>query len=360
MKTSMLGAVIALALGMALGRAADAPTLMVGHPAPKLQVSKWAQGEAVKEFERGKTYIVEFWATWCGPCVATIPHVNELHNKFKDKGLVVIGQNVLEDDTSKVEPFIKKMGDKMTYRVALDTTEGENKGAMAETWMKAAGQNGIPTAFVVNKEGKIAWIGHPAVLKEEFLEDVLAGKFDVAKAAADYEKKMKVQQREGPLWQEFVKRMNAKEYDQADAALTKLEDIQTGEDKDKYGITRFQYLLVRKDYKAAYKYAARLSEAHPENSFMHNELAWRIATQKGIEERDLDLAAKLARRANEITKEKDPEILDTLARVLYMKGEKDSAVEHQTKAVELADANRKQKYQATLDTYKKGEELKVN
>src|SRR6185503_14721465 len=130
-----------------------------------LEVSKWVQGEPVKDFENGKAYIVEFWATWCGPCVATIPHVNELHQKFKDKGLVVIGQNVFENDTSKVEPFIKKMGDKMTYRVALDVTEGANKGAMGDTWMKAAGQNGIPTAFVVNKEGKIAWIGHPANLK---------------------------------------------------------------------------------------------------------------------------------------------------------------------------------------------------
>jgi thiol-disulfide isomerase/thioredoxin len=148
------GILLALAAGALSGSAATA-TLKVGDVAPKLQVSKWVQGEPVKEFSRDHAYIVEFWATWCGPCRVSIPHLNELHTRFKDKGLIVIGQDVWERDTKLVEPFIKDMGDQMTYRVALDLVpEGEKaKGRMAETWMEAAGQNGIPSAFVVNKEG---------------------------------------------------------------------------------------------------------------------------------------------------------------------------------------------------------------
>src|SRR5512136_324820 len=135
-------AALALAAGTTFALAA-APTLKVGDPAPKLQTGKWVQGDPVKQFEKDKAYIVEFWATWCGPCRVSIPHLNEIHNKFKDKGLVVIGQDCWEKDESLVEPFIKKMADKMTYRVALDDKQGSEKGKMAETWMEAAGQNGI-------------------------------------------------------------------------------------------------------------------------------------------------------------------------------------------------------------------------
>jgi hypothetical protein len=82
------------------------------------------------------------------------------------------------------------MADKMTYRVALDDKKSEPTGAMAATWMKAAGQDGIPTAFVVNPQGKIAWIGHPNALNDAVIESILSGKQDLAKAAADYKQMM--------------------------------------------------------------------------------------------------------------------------------------------------------------------------
>ena len=110
---------LALAAATTLALTAQAG-LKVGDPAPKLQTGKWVQGEPVKEFQSGKAYIVEFWATWCGPCRTSIPHLNETFQKYKDKDLVVIGQDCWEQDDSLVAPFVKKMGDKMTYRGALD------------------------------------------------------------------------------------------------------------------------------------------------------------------------------------------------------------------------------------------------
>src|SRR5262249_13683881 len=161
----------------------DEPTLKVGDAAPKLQTGKWVQGEPVKQFEKGKAYIVEFWATWCGPCRTSIPHLNETWQKYKDKNLLVIGQDCSRRDKELVESFIKEMGDKMTYRVALDDKDGSKEGKMADAWMNAAGQDGIPTAFLVDTQGKLAWIGHPMELKESTIDEVLAGKFDLAKAA---------------------------------------------------------------------------------------------------------------------------------------------------------------------------------
>jgi thiol-disulfide isomerase/thioredoxin len=167
---------------------AAAPTLKIGDSAPKLQVSKWVQGDAVGAFEKDKAYLVEFWATWCGPCRSSIPHLNKIHNKFKGQGLIVIGQDCYERDEAKVGPFIKEMGDDMTYRVALDKKlDAKDRGRMAETWMQAAGRSGIPSAFLVDKHGKIAWIGHPMELGDNVVTAVLAGKWDAKKALADYQ-----------------------------------------------------------------------------------------------------------------------------------------------------------------------------
>ena len=89
-----------------LGSGAKAASLNVGDPAPPFKPGKWIQGDPVTEFSRDKVYLLEFWATSCGPCVELIPHLNGIAKKYKDKGLVVIGQNIWDQDESKLESFI--------------------------------------------------------------------------------------------------------------------------------------------------------------------------------------------------------------------------------------------------------------
>ncbi len=180
---------VALVLGIGVS-GAGAQDLGVGDPAPKLDVKSFVKGEPVTEFEPGKLYVVEFWATWCGPCIMSIPHLTELQKKNPE--VTFIGVSVWERNQSAVKPFVEKMGEKMTYRVAMDSVpekETGNKGAMAKTWMTAAGQDLIPTAFVVNKEGKIAWIGHPTNL-EEPLEKIVTGSWNLAAAREEHKKVM--------------------------------------------------------------------------------------------------------------------------------------------------------------------------
>lgn len=350
------GAAIALAATFATTIAlAATPTLKVGDPAPKLQTGKWIQGEPLKELPAGKASIVEFWSTWCGPCRASIPHLNETYLKFKDKGLVVIGQDCWEEDESLVAPFVKKMGTNMTYRVALDDKEGDEKGKMATTWMAAAGRNGIPSAFLVDTKGRIAWMGHPMSLKPNVIEEVIAGTFDVEKAAADYEKEQKSEGQLRQIGMELQRAMQKENWDDAMAKVSEMDKILPEDARGNLDRLRFSILLAKGDYPAAYKAASRLSDANKDEAMLQNDLAWQIATGAGIKERDLKLAETFANRANDAAKGKDPAILDTLARVKFMQGDKEGAIALQEKALKLAGRDAESHYQETLDSYKKGE-----
>jgi thiol-disulfide isomerase/thioredoxin len=335
-------------------QAAAKATLKVGDPAPKLQVGKWVQGEPVKEFAKDKVYIVEFWATWCGPCRTSIPHLNEIHNKYKDKGLIVIGQDVWEQDEDEVPKFVKQMGDKMTYRVALDDKKGSEKGKMAETWMVAAGQNGIPAAFVVSKTGHIAWIGHPMTLKEKTLDDVLAGNFDATKAAAEFQKKQEREEETGEVFQKFRKAADAKEWAKAEEHLNELEKMLDEDERANIDMIRLQMNLKKGDMPATETVVKRLADKEPESAEYHNQLSWTLITQKGLSKELVAIAEKEANRANDLAKGKNPEILDTLARVQFVKGQKDEAIATQQKAIDIAEERAKKNYQKTLDSYKDG------
>jgi thiol-disulfide isomerase/thioredoxin len=144
----------ALATGIGLTFAAT-PDEWVGKDLPNLGVT-YLKG---KPDLKGKPAIVEFWATWCGPCRATIPHLNEINKKYKDQGLVVIG--ITDEQRGAVDNF--KRTTPMEYNVAV------GGGAIS----KKMGITGIPHAFLVGKDGKIVWHGHPAGLKDAEIEKVL-------------------------------------------------------------------------------------------------------------------------------------------------------------------------------------------
>ena len=356
MKKPMLSQITALLTGVALAMAAQSTNaaLKIGDPAPKLQVGQWIQGEPVKAFDTNHVYIVEFWATWCGPCRVSIPHLNQWWQKFKDKGVVVIGQDVWEQDDSAVAPFVKKMGDQMTYRVALDDKSQDKDGAMATTWMKAANQDGIPTAFIVNKQGRIAWIGHPMELTEELLNDILADDYDVAHAAADYAQRQQNREQLMDLSKKLGASLRQKDWDSAEATVAQMEKLLPVDQRGSLDAVRFQILLGRKDYADAYKLAGSISDGHPDNAALQNELAWFIVAQPGLEKRDLALAEKMAGRANQATQGKEPGVLDTLARVQFMSGKTNEAVATEQKAVDLADGPLKERLQQILVGYQQG------
>ena len=164
--------IIVISLACAVGLRAGE----LGDTAKPLDIKEWVKGSAVTLADgKGKTiYVVEFWATWCPPCRASIPHLTELQKKFKDKGVVFVG--VTDEKSDVVKKFVEKMGDKMDYNVAIDG------GKTSEGYMEAFGVGGIPHAFVVDKEGKIAWQGHPMDGLDKALDEIVAGKYDIEAA----------------------------------------------------------------------------------------------------------------------------------------------------------------------------------
>ena len=342
------------AAGLLAAVSAAGAKLSIGDPAPKLQTGKWVQGDPVTAFDTNHVYVVEFWATWCGPCRESIPHLNELYEKFKDQGLIAIGQDSWEQNEDGVPAFVKKMGDKMTYRVALDDKSTDDKGAMATTWMAAADQNGIPTAFIVNKHGIIAWIGHPMAMTEDLLSQILADKFDIAAFAAQNEKQEQEQKQLMEQSRKLQTAMKEKDWDAADAAVTELEKSIPENARIQLVGARVQILLGRKDYDGACKLAKSASDAHPDNAMLQNELAWMLVAAKGVDPHGLAVAKTIAERANTTTKEKEPGILDTLARAQFMNGLTNEAVATEQKAVDLAPDEIKNDLKKSLADYQSG------
>ncbi len=320
-------------------------TLFLGDKAPEITVAKWVKGEPVTGFEKGKTYVVEYWATWCGPCKESIPHLTQLQKDNKD--VKFIGVSVWESDQANVEPFVKEMGDKMNYTVAMDDVpaaeDGKSartasmNGKMAKTWMAAAGQHGIPTAFIINGEGKVAWIGHPMQM-EEPLAKITSGKWDLAKEAADYRKQMETEAKMRPLQRKYQQAMATQDVDGALAAMDEMAQLDP-KSAANFAPQKFVLLLTeKKDYEKAYAYGNEIVDGVcKDNSMALNQIAWTIVDPQGeVDKKDLKLALKAAQRAYEVTKGKDAAITDTLAKVYFDSGNLTKALEYQEQAAKLA------------------------
>jgi thiol-disulfide isomerase/thioredoxin len=331
------------------------PSLRVGVPAPALAVAKWLKGEPVERLEAGNVYVVEFWATWCGPCRATIPHMTELAHKHSGQA-TFIGVSVWERPTEKtneglvalVEPFVKEMGDKMDYRVAVDGIERE----MAQSWMTAADKNGIPCAFIVGRDGNIAWIGHPMSM-DKVLEEVIAGTFDVQAEAKRQEAEWRRQQERVKLEKPIRDALAAKNNKAVVEAVDKALAAQPEMEEDLMPV-RFN-ALVQIDEAAGFAYVkALLEKGDFEKNPYHAYNAAAIVSRNAEKLKSPDYALVIAAlEKGGAGEQENPGVLVLYAEMLSRVGKIAQAVEVQQKAVEKGGVLvGKGLTQAWLDTQK--------
>jgi len=132
---------------LTLGPPAVADQNLVGKSAPEIAASEWLNSKPMSlKALKGKVVVVEFWATWCRPCRASIPHLNEMFARYGKKGVAFV--SLTDEDPATVQPFAREMG--MKYPIGMASKSSE-----------AYDVTGIPFAVIVGKNGKIAWTGHP-------------------------------------------------------------------------------------------------------------------------------------------------------------------------------------------------------
>lgn len=345
MLKQILATALALCAVALLSAEATAGGLAVGDRAPKLAVKEYLKGAPVTQFEKGKIYVVEFWATWCGPCREAMPHLTEMAKKNAD--VTFIGVSVWESGQSGVAPFVERMGDKMDYHVAMDAVpegaKGE-KGAMALTWLQAAEQRGIPVAFIVNRESKIAWIGHPMVM-EAPLAQILADKWDMKTEAKKSHETMVAAHKQRVLSEKVEPLFEAKRYAECvavmDAAVKRDRTLESTVAQRKLTMLQLQ---GKTDEAAAY--LSRLVDgALKDDPNLLNFIVWDMVDPAAKEKPSPAMAAaalKGALRADAIVHSVAYRpmfvalIGDTLAAAYFAAGDRAKAIETQENAIRVA------------------------
>jgi len=404
-------------LAAILMAAINLPAAQLGDPAKPLEIKDWVKGGPVDlSAGKGKTiHVVEFWATWCAPCLTSIPHLTELQRQFKDKGVVFVG--VSNEKTDVVKKFVDKMGDKMDYTVAIDA------GKTSEGYMEAYGAEGIPHAFVVDREGKVVWEGHPMDGLDKVLAQMVEGKFDMTNSMRRASIKAKLSEYvqltlsgEQPdqlakleselveLEKEFGNILDGEKFDPADvrkriafgekvmryqqllaagddkAQIATLEqELEASAPKD-FNLQEFKASVEKAvqqrkeamaiqtlfnsyarsvseggDSSKSAELGRQISEFKTSNADILSGIAWTILTDERIKNRDTKLALGLAKRALDLSAGKDANVVDTYARALFDTGDRVGAISQQKQAIQLAeDEDMKSEFRANLAKYEAG------
>jgi len=320
----------------------------VGDPLPAIDIAHFFQGDAIDSLDPNRTYVLEFWATWCGPCRAAMPHLRDLAKKYEGKVTILA---LSDEPVETVQGFLDKPSgtNDLTWRqlMAFPIATDPDKSVKKEIF-EAAGQRGIPRSFIVSK-GRVQWIGHPMSLDEP-LAQVVGGTWDLAKAKQEFAEEREV----SAMLEEFEPlAKGAKSSGNWDEALAFLDRCAAKKpENEQIAMTKWNVLLLgAQKYDEAYAFGKTLVKKVWDDSQALNEIAWTVVDDAKVKTRDLEFALEAAERASALEGDKDGAILDTVARVHFEAGRLDEAIRIQKLAVAHSTGELAEQLRAQLEKY---------
>lgn len=299
----------------------DLPSLRVGSKAPQLQVQSWLKGEPTR-IKKGQITVVDFWATWCNPCLAVLPHLGKLQTQYKNKGVAVIALAAPDNygnNKKAVEAFVNKNPNLFTVRVGWDKEtvkgyQGVFRGETAWKYLGGAKAQAIPTTFVIDQNGTVAYIGLPTAA-DAVIKNLINGTFNMKQATIEYAEKKSA---EG-------------------------------------SIQRYYDYIKAKDFKTAFAFGRKQSAGALRND---PRALWLMAdavvsADTPSDQRDLAFAGEAITRALHLANNQDPLMLKTFAQYLILTGDKAKAIKTLEKAISLAagpDLKSLKKIRADMET----------
>lgn len=310
--------------------------LSVGDQAPGLTIAEWIQGQETS-ISRDNVYVVVFWATWCRPCVQSIPKLSRLQKRYRDDGLVIIG--VSDEDKGDVESFVRRRSSDIEYRIAVDQRDRTSR-----EWMRAANIDGIPAAFIVDRRGRIQFIGNPHDSSfEQILQAVLIGRYDA-----------KLFKQAEPILEAAEKARKLRNWNQALRHLDQIIEL----DNSVFALITFlkfeMFLVDMNEEERAYEYARELLDRYNNDGHFLYNFAHKIANDPDIpdDKRDMEFAMEVANQAGRALGANHPNGLAIRAEINYKLGNLDDAIRYQRRAWMVASPEQKSQFERTLQAYR--------
>jgi thiol-disulfide isomerase/thioredoxin len=338
---------------LAAGAPVGAQRLRIGDPAPPLPITEWVKGQpqSLAAGKGQKIFVLEFWATWCLPCIQDIPKLNELQERYRADGVVVIGVTSPGAQRQKLEDvkrFVQQRGDQLKYTIAWDQTD-----ATQTNYLLAAGSMGIPYTVIIGKDGNVAWHGYSSPDLERVLDELVTETFDVAKEAqrakndALIQEKLPLYAMEGRAgnWEAAVKIL---------AEIIQIDPARFNPVKETY----FIYTTKLEDPARLRLWIEAFIQEHAADADALVNICRVLLSIEDPAQRLPDLLLKAASTAREAGQDRDIDALSVYARAAHRVGNMDAAISAMRRAIEVAPQSRRAVLTQRMEYYQACKQLR--